>query len=101
MITLGAMSSTLRNTGSLSQASFMPLGGSGSFSCASSSPTSRSAATDSSPMPSATRSGVPNRLPSTGMSMPLRVLEQQGRAAGAQRAVADLGHLQMGIDLGA
>ena len=31
---------------------------------------SRKASTDSAPMPSATRSGVPNRLPSTGMLWP-------------------------------
>ncbi len=60
-------------------------------------PTSRSASTDSSPMPSATRFGVPNRLPSSGMREPFGLLEQQRRAAGSQRSVADLRDLQMRV----
>ncbi len=52
-------------------------------------------------MPSATRRGVPNRLPSTGIDVPSRLLEQQRRTAGFQHAVADLGHLEPRIDLGA
>ena len=67
---LGLMLSTLRNIGSFSQASRMPLGGSGSLRKASSSPSSRSSSTDSRPMPSATRRSVPNRLPSTGVPKP-------------------------------
>ena len=84
--TFGAMLSTCFSTGSLSQASFSPLGGSGSFRYASSLPTSRSAATDSSPMPSATRRGVPNRFASTGMRArpctPSKPLGRSNRMAG-------------------
>ena len=71
LTTLGAMASTLRKIGSLLQASFRPLGGSGSLRKASSLPISRSSLTSSAPMPKATRLGVPNRLPSTGMSKPV------------------------------
>ncbi len=60
------------NTGRVfSQASRKPFGGSGSLSCASSVPTSRNALTDSWPMASATRSGVPKRLASTGIECPV------------------------------
>ncbi len=59
---------TFLKIGSLDQASFSPLGGSGSLRKASSLPISRSSETSSAPIPKATRSGVPNRLPSTGMS---------------------------------
>src|SRR5437667_3738077 len=65
---LGAICITCMNTGRVfCHASFNPFGGSGSLRNARSLPTSRSASTDSSPIASATRSGVPNRLPSTGM----------------------------------
>ena len=49
-------------------------------------------------MPSATRFGVPNRLPSTGIVVPFGILEQQGRAARAQGAVADFGHFETRVD---
>ena len=66
------MFSTCRSSGSLSQASFRPLGGSGSLSWASSVPMRRRGAchpsAGSAPMPMATRSGVPKRLASTGMA---------------------------------
>ena len=65
------MLSTCFNTGNLSHASFNPFGGSGSFKAASSSPTSRNADTDSCPIPMATRRGVPNRFPRTGILCPL------------------------------
>ncbi|MNY64536.1 hypothetical protein D3C86_2016660 [compost metagenome] len=68
LTTLGAIEMILRKIGSLDQASFSPFGGSGSLRNASSLPISRSSLTASAPMPRATRSGVPNRLPSTGMS---------------------------------
>ena len=78
-----------------------PFGGSGSLRNASSLPTSRSAAPADGlrPSRSATRCGVPNRLPSTGIARPsaveaLRLLEQERRAAGVEHAVADLGHLE-------
>ena len=89
-------------SGSLSHASRKPLGGSGSFRSASSLPISRSAVDRVfAPMPSATRCGVPNRLPSTGIECPVGPLEQQRRPARAQHAIADLGHLEARIDLGA
>ncbi|MCY1177086.1 hypothetical protein D9M73_173820 [compost metagenome] len=66
--TFGAIDSTFLKIGSFDQASFSPFGGSGSLRKASSLPISRSSPTSSAPMPRATRSGVPNRLPSTGMS---------------------------------
>ena len=67
----GAMCSTSRPIGiQRSITSRNPCGGSGSFRNASSLPTSRSASTDSAPMPSATRFAVPNRLPSTGIAWP-------------------------------
>src|SRR3989338_389405 len=68
--TLGDMESTCFNIGHFSQASFSPLGGSGSFRNASSLPTSRNAWVLSSPIPNATRRGVPNRLARTGMLCP-------------------------------
>ncbi|MCY1442239.1 hypothetical protein D9M71_586010 [compost metagenome] len=71
LTTLGAIEMILRKIGSLDQASFRPFGGSGSLRNASSLPISRNSLTASAPMPSATRSGVPNRLPSTGMSKPV------------------------------
>src|SRR5688572_12614425 len=70
----GSIASTCFNSGSLSQASFHPFGGSGSLSIASSTPSSRNAfvgSGSSTPMPSATRFTVPNRLPSTGRAYPL------------------------------
>ena len=54
------------SSGSLENASLMPLGGSGSFKYASVCPISRSLDTLSAPMPIATRSGVPNRFANTG-----------------------------------
>ena len=67
-LSFGAICITCMNRGRVfCHASFRPFGGSGSLRNASSLPTSRNAATDSSPMPSATRVGVPNRLPSTGI----------------------------------
>ena len=45
----------------------MPLGGSGSLRVANNSPIPRSSVTDSAPIPIATRRGVPNKLPNTGM----------------------------------
>ncbi len=72
--TRGAIASTVFSNGSLSHASFQPVGGSGSFNVESSVPSSRSAAAGfpaSTPMPSATRFTVPNRLPSTGTACPL------------------------------
>ncbi|MNG22458.1 hypothetical protein D3C84_1069400 [compost metagenome] len=68
LTTFGAIEMILRKIGSFDHASFKPFGGSGSLRNASSLPISRSSLTDSAPMPIATRSGVPNRLPSTGMS---------------------------------
>ena len=69
--TFGPMVSNFFSKGALSTRSLNPLGGSGWRRYASSSPTSRKAATDSSPIPKATRLGVPNRLASTGTSKPL------------------------------
>jgi len=68
---LGAMSSTFLKIGRDFHASFRPLGGSGSLRKASRRPISRRSSSDSPPMPSATRSTVPNRLASTGVSWPL------------------------------
>lgn len=68
--TLGDIVNTCLSIGHFSHASFSPLGGSGSFRKASNLPTSRSALTFSSPIPSATRRGVPNRLASTGILCP-------------------------------
>ncbi len=65
--TLGAMFNTCLKIGIFCHASFIPLGGSGSFRNASNSPTPRSASTDSSPMPIATRSAVPNKFAKTGI----------------------------------
>ena len=57
---------------SFSQASIKPFGGSGSFRYASSLPDfAQRLAPIPAPMPIATRRGVPNRLPSTGMVWPL------------------------------
>ena len=65
---MGAICITCMNTGRVfCHASFRPFGGSGSLRNARSLPTSRKASTDSSPIASATRSGVPKRFPSTGM----------------------------------
>ncbi len=62
---------TCMNTGRVfCQASFRLRGGSGSLRKASSLPISRSASTESSPIPIATRRGVPNRLPRTGVEWP-------------------------------
>ena len=47
------------------------------------------------------RRSVPNWLTSSGVLAPLRPLEQQRRPAGLDRAVDDLGHLEVRIDLGA
>src|SRR4030066_107926 len=69
--TLAGMLSTCLKVGSFSHRSLKPFGGSGSFRYASSRPMSRKAATDSAPIPRATRSGVPNRLPCTGIVWPL------------------------------
>ena len=66
----GAMSRSALIIDSSRPASLKPRGGSGSFSRASSVPTSRSDAIESWPMPAATRSTVPNRLPSTGIVAP-------------------------------
>jgi hypothetical protein len=72
---LGAMSQTAFASDTSLPASLSPLGGSGSLSAESRRPTSRndssaapspSPACASIPMPSATRRGVPNRLPRTG-----------------------------------
>ncbi len=68
---LGDIVRTFLNTGSFSHASFMPLGGSGSFKKASNLPTSRKASTESSPIPIATRFGVPNKFNKAGTSDPL------------------------------
>ena len=75
-----------------------PFGGSGSLRKASSLPISRRLSTESAPMPSATRCGVPNRLPSTGMVWPVG---RSNSSAGppAEHAVADLGHLEARVDL--
>ncbi len=66
---LGAISSTFLYLGRVLMASLIPLGGSGSFKKASSLPTSAKASVLSSPMPRATRLGVPNKLPSKGISL--------------------------------
>ncbi len=50
-------------------------------------------------MPSATRSGVPNRLPNSGISEPLGILEQQRGTAGTQHAIADFGNFEVRIHL--
>ena len=72
---LGAMSHTAFASENSLPASLSPFGGSGSFNAESRRPTSRSdssaapspsPACASIPMPSATRRGVPNRLPRTG-----------------------------------
>ena len=72
--TFGAMSSTFMNTGRVfCHASFRLFGGSGSLRNASRRPISRSASRQSSPstpIARATRCGVPNRLPSTGIVPP-------------------------------
>ena len=102
----GAMSSTFMNTGRVfCHASLSPFGGSGSFRNASSFPMSRSAVRQSSPstpIARATRCGVPNRLPSTGIALPpgerrfpLGLLEQQRRTAGLQHAIAHFRHFEL------
>jgi hypothetical protein len=83
----------LRKIGSFDQASFKPFGGSGSLRNASSLPISRSSLTDSAPMPKATRSGVPNRLPSTGMSKPVGFSNSSAGPL-ARRVRSHLGHFQ-------
>ena len=70
LTTLALKLNTFLNIGSLDHASFRPLGGSGSFKNANNLPTSRSASTLDSPMPMATRFGVPNKFASTGTSEP-------------------------------
>ena len=65
------MFNTCLKTGILLHKSFKPLGGSGSFKKAKSFPTSRSASTESCPIPKATRLGVPNKFANTGISEPL------------------------------
>ena len=50
--------------------SLNPLGASGSFRAASASPKGRRPRSSDTPIAFATRSGVPNRLPSTGMVWP-------------------------------
>ncbi len=104
----GAMSSTCMNTGRLSPRVRRLFGGSGSLRKASSRPTSRrlSAQCSAAPMPRATRCGVPNRLPSTGMVPPPgarrpAVLEKDGGAAGLEHAVAEFGHLEARVHAGA
>ena len=51
--------------------SLNPFGGSGSFRVASKWPILRNSLTSSAPIPKATRRGVPNRLPSTGIECPV------------------------------
>ena len=51
--------------------SFMPRGGSGSFSAASTSPKARISGKPATPRARATRCGVPNKLASTGMVWPV------------------------------
>src|SRR5258706_774668 len=68
--TVGTMLSTCFKSGSLSQRSRHPRGGSGSLSNASRRPISRSSCTSLFPMPRATRNGVPNKLASTGIRNP-------------------------------
>ena len=105
---LGAMSSTFMNTGRVfCQASFRPFGGSGSLRNASSLPISRSASRQSSPstpIARATRCGVPNRLPSTGIvrvrsaKVAFGLLEQERGPAGLQHAIAELRHFELRVD---
>ena len=57
--------------------SLKSFGGSGSFRRASTWPILRNSLTSSAPMPSATRRVVPNRLPSTGMSYPVGLLNSK------------------------
>ena len=102
----GAICITCMNTGRVfCQTSLRLRGGSGSLRNASSRPTSRSAATGSSPasapIASATRPGVPNRLHSTGIECAFRRLEQQRRTGRLEHAVADLGHLEARVDFDA
>ena len=47
------------------------------------------------------RRSVPNWLMSSGASLPRDVLEQKRGAAGPDRAVDDLGDLEVRVDLGA
>ena len=67
----GRIDKTCLNFGTLSSASLKFSGGSGSRKKARNSPTSVSALTLSCPIPIATRSGVPKRLVSTGISKPV------------------------------
>ncbi len=68
---LGAMFHRVLSRLLMPTISLKPLGASGSLSEASSSPKGRSPAMLSTPMARATRSGVPNRLASTGMVWPV------------------------------
>ena len=93
---------TCMNTGRVfCQASFRPLGGSGSFRKASSLPTSRSAVDRvfSHPQRDALRRA--EQVAEHRNRVSLRFLEQQRRTAGPQHAVANFGHLEARIDLDA
>ena len=68
---LGAMFHRVLTRALMPISSLKPLGASGSLSMASTWPNLRTSLTSATPMPRATRRGVPNRLPSTGMLWPL------------------------------
>jgi hypothetical protein len=89
----GFIAITVRSIGSMSSASRQPPGGSGWRRKASVSPTARSWCGSRS-MPQATRSTVPNRLTSTGMSKPVTVSNSTAGPCSASRPGLDLGHLQ-------
>ena len=75
--------------------SLNPLGASGSLRAASASPKGRRPRSSDTPIAFATRSGVPNRLPSTGMVWPTGRSNRIAGTAGAQHAVAQRRHLQV------
>ena len=97
--TFGAMLSTCFSTGSLSQASFRPLGGSGSFRYGEQ--LADFAQRLDLVLAHAERDAQrrAEQVAEHRDRMSLRVFEQQRRAAGLQHAVADFGHLEARIDL--